>query len=189
MSDFQLIRRIRRGDEAAWNELYRRYLPIVWRYAYAKSGGQQHVAEDAVGEAFLALIRSAEKLNHKQTTISGWLITVVSRRLTDHWRRESRARLEGSSEDSTILGRELDPADSFVAAERRTSVLSVLDQLSDEQRLVLEWKYIDGLSVREIAQRLDRSEKAIESLLLRARRAFRTLFETHEANFAEQETG
>jgi DNA-directed RNA polymerase specialized sigma24 family protein len=41
----------------------------------------------------------------------------------------------------------------------------------------LEWKYIDGLSVREMADRLGRTEKAVESVLFRARAAFRTLFE------------
>ena len=49
-------------------------------------------------------------------------------------------------------------------------------QLADEDRVALEWKYLEGLSVREIAVRLGRTEKAAESILLRARRTFRKLY-------------
>ena len=45
--------------------------------------------------------------------------------------------------------------------------------LDDLQRIAMEWKYIDGLTVREIAEQLGRAEKAIEGILYRARTAFR----------------
>jgi DNA-directed RNA polymerase specialized sigma24 family protein len=48
-----------------------------------------------------------------------------------------------------------------------------MDALPDDQRLALEWKYLDGLPVREIAHRMGRTEKAAETLLYRARNAFR----------------
>ena len=59
--------------------------------------------------------------------------------------------------------------------ERRQQVLQALEQLPNDLRLVLEWKYIDKLSVTEIAERLQRTEKSIESLLYRGRKAFRAL--------------
>ena len=55
--------------------------------------------------------------------------------------------------------------------------MRVLDELSDRQRRVLEWKYLESLGVREMAERLGETEKAVESLLYRARREFRRLFE------------
>ena len=49
-------------------------------------------------------------------------------------------------------------------------------QLVDEERLVLEWKYVDEMAVKEIAVRLGRTEKAVENLLYRARKSFRAAF-------------
>jgi DNA-directed RNA polymerase specialized sigma24 family protein len=63
------------------------------------------------------------------------------------------------------------------AGETRACVSAVMDRLSDDQRLALEWKYVDGLSVRQIAHRLDRTEKAGEATLYRARNSFREAFE------------
>jgi RNA polymerase sigma-70 factor, ECF subfamily len=59
----------------------------------------------------------------------------------------------------------------------RSRFAEVMDRLPDDERLVLEWKYLEDLPVREIAGRLGRSEKAVESVLYRARRSFRSMFE------------
>jgi DNA-directed RNA polymerase specialized sigma24 family protein len=52
-----------------------------------------------------------------------------------------------------------------------------MDRLADEERLVLEWKYLDRLAVRDMADRLGRTEKSVESILYRARRSFRSAWE------------
>jgi RNA polymerase sigma-70 factor (ECF subfamily) len=57
--------------------------------------------------------------------------------------------------------------------EQRLAVRRVMDDLPEQYRLVLEWKYIDDLSVRQIGDRLAMTEKAAESILFRARREFR----------------
>jgi RNA polymerase sigma factor (sigma-70 family) len=62
-------------------------------------------------------------------------------------------------------------------AETRARVAAVMDALPDDQRLALEWKYVEGLSVRDIADRMGRSEKGAEATLYRARNAFREAFE------------
>ena len=53
-----------------------------------------------------------------------------------------------------------------------------LDSLSERQRIVLEWKYLESLPVREMAERLGETEKAVEAVLYRARREFRRLFDS-----------
>ena len=60
-----------------------------------------------------------------------------------------------------------------MCAETRAAVARVMVALEDEHRLVLEWKYVEGLSVRAMAQRLGRTEKAVEALMFRARAEFR----------------
>ena len=64
--------------------------------------------------------------------------------------------------------------------ETRDQVRHTLTSLPERHQLVLEWKYSERLSVREIAQRLDATEKSVEAALYRARREFRRQYETRE---------
>ena len=58
----------------------------------------------------------------------------------------------------------------------RQAVGQAMDRMDDLQRIALEWKYIDGLTVREIAEQLGRTEKAVEGILYRARSSFRAQY-------------
>jgi hypothetical protein len=64
--------------------------------------------------------------------------------------------------------------------ETKERVHHALDALSDRQRIVLEWKYLESLPVREMAERLGETEKAVEAVLYRARREFRRLFDSQQ---------
>jgi RNA polymerase sigma-70 factor (ECF subfamily) len=86
-----------------------------------------------------------------------------------------RVMEEVSNDESRHLDH--DPADLALAQENRELVVSVLEELRTDHRMVLELKYAEGLSVREIALRMDQSEKGLESLLYRARVEFRTKYE------------
>ena len=71
-----------------------------------------------------------------------------------------------------------DPENAFDRAEIGRLVQVALDQLPAHYGNALEWKYLEGLSVKQIAGRLKLSPKAVESLLTRAREAFRDGFRT-----------
>lgn len=156
------------GDRSAVQTLYERYLPTVWRFAYARSLGQRHLAEDIVSETFLALVRQIQTLDPDGGALGGWLMTVARRKLTDVSRRQ-RVVPTGEVEviDATLA--------TETALEQRELVAQAIEQMKDEERVALEWKYIDSLSVRDIAERMGRTEKAVESILFRARRSFRAL--------------
>jgi RNA polymerase sigma-70 factor, ECF subfamily len=70
--------------------------------------------------------------------------------------------------------------DLLEESELRAEVLCILESIEVEERLVLEWMYLDEISVREIASRLGRSDKAIESVLFRARNSFRQVMKSNE---------
>jgi len=179
LTDADLLRGARRGDAEAWKTLYARYLPMVWRQAYALIS-DVHAAEDITSETMVALLRSIDRLETDEPKIGGWLRTVVRCKVADHQRKLIRAR------DAIAVTNELAQRDRLAgpapsapleAEESRDHVMRVLDELSDRQRTVLEWKYLESLGVREMAERLGETEKAVESLLYRARREFRRLFE------------
>ena len=178
MTDGELLRGAQRGEAAAWRALYQRALPAVWRQAYALVG-DVHVAEDISSETMLALLKNIDRLQTDAPKIAGWLRVVVRCKAADYQRKVFRARDKlGMVVDAAANGHAVgSPSSPLEAEETRVEVLRVLDELPDRQRLVLEWKYLDALRVREIAERLGDSEKAIETVLYRARREFRRLFE------------
>jgi len=106
---------------------------------------------------------------------TAWLIGVARHKLVDHWRRIERdeRRLRAVADDGGAD--EMDPwdveLDIIVARD-------VLAQLGAHHRSALTLRYLDGLPVPEVAWVLDRSVHATEALLVRARRAFRDLYDT-----------
>jgi RNA polymerase sigma-70 factor (ECF subfamily) len=179
LTDAQLLQQAQRGDSSAWQSLYERLLPSIWRSAFARLKDRE-AAEDVVSETFLALVRSMDLLEPESCRLHGWMLQVVRNKAND-WARRSNCRsrtLEGFSSNGQKIS-DSDPARTVLAEERRQLISDVLDSLRPDQRLALELKYADGLTVYEIAGRIGQSEKAIESLLYRARLEFRRKYELH----------
>ena len=113
-----------------------------------------------------------------------WFCQICRNVIADHYRRGGRssgrvALIEDLPNARAILESLAAPAadepESGAVREQLCRVVAAtLDALPGRYGDALEWKYIDGLSVREIARRLGLGEKAAESLLTRARESFRT---------------
>jgi RNA polymerase sigma factor (sigma-70 family) len=163
-------------------------LPSLWRYVYTRVNGDSHLAEDITSEAVLALLAFAEADSGQEIiNPAGWLRTVAGRRVQDHFRAVARVRHlieQAAGKPLDVSGD--DPAAHSELQETRAEVRAAMDQLPDQYRAALEWKYLDKLSVREIAERWTTTEKAAESILFRARREFRDRLTVHEAAQAAQ---
>lgn len=181
MTDAELLRAARNQDAEAWKTFYTRYLPLVWRYAYAQVQ-DVHLAEDLVSETMLALLKNIHQIESETAHIAGWLKSVVRHKVADHHRKSYRTRhgLEKISREVSSVSLNGCPVASVEAGETCDQVLEVLDQLPPKHRLVLEFKYAEGMRVREIAERLGETEKGVEALLYRARKEFRRCFEARE---------
>jgi RNA polymerase sigma-70 factor (ECF subfamily) len=184
MSDLALARRVIAGDEAAFDEFFGRYFPRLYRFALPRLDGNEDATEEIVQRV---LIRAIERLrSYKgEAALLTWLCTLCRREIF-RW-RESEGRLREVSffDDRPEMRAALDTlavidADDPETALRRRElaglVQQTLDHLPGRYGEVLEWKYIQGLSVEEIAGRLGVGYKAAESLLTRARVAFRDGF-------------
>ncbi len=131
--------------------------------------GSRSIAEDLTSLTFLAASEQFAAGKGNQVT-GGWLRTVAARRLVDHWRSvgtDSR-RFERLR---NIARFHVDPP-----TEPNDDVLVALDSLPDRQRAVLVLRYLDDFSNAEIAEALNLSYKAVESLLARARASFRAAY-------------
>jgi len=177
MDDGDLIRAVQRQDPASLTTFYRRYLGGVWRYLHAHLSRDPAAAEDLVSETFLAAIRSIQTYDARKGTAYGRLLGIARNKLCDHRRKTARPG-EGASTDADVAAcaEAGDPEANLIRVETRDAVIRALDAVADEERLVLEWKYVESLSVRDIAGRLGRTDKAIEAILYRARNSFRRAY-------------
>lgn len=180
MTDTELLLRVQRGDLTAWDALYARCLPTVWRHAFALVRNIS-VAEEIVSETFLAFVCSIRSFDAEAVHLHGWLRGVVQHKAADQQRQSSKhQRLLTAARNQSVGRHEFAEVSSPLEIEEtRQGVLAVLDRLPELQRLVLEWKHAEEQSVREIAARLGQTEKSVESLLYRARKEFRRLYK-HE---------
>jgi RNA polymerase sigma-70 factor, ECF subfamily len=154
--------------------IYRAALPQVYGYLLPRCGSAA-VAEDLTAETFLAAVAAVRQAQVREVTV-GWLVGVARHKLVDHWRREGReqrglAAVERDRADSD------DPWDEVLDLH---AAHAALWRLSVPQRLALTLRYLDGLSVPEVAAHLGRSVHATETLLVRARAALRRVYDEEE---------
>jgi RNA polymerase sigma-70 factor (ECF subfamily) len=182
--DRDLVRRMRAGDEAAFEELFAANFQGLFRFALARVDGDRELARDL---AQAALCKGIERLGtyRGEAPLFSWLCAICRFELTAHFRRAGRRPHEVELPEDGLVARgsleslsfELgDPESRLLRTEVARLVHVTIDNLPAHYRRVLEWKYVDGLPVAEIAARLELSAKAAESLLTRARQTFRDAF-------------
>ncbi len=156
-----------------FESLYNEMLPAVYRYATARLG--RPTGEDVTSEVFHAAA-SAIREGRGDVVTPAWLMSVVKNKVIDHWRKEERrGRLSHLVEPR---GDDLvERSAESVASAQWSDVMATLDKLPLRYRSLLMLRYVDDLTVAELAAQTGLSESAAESALARARRAFRSVFE------------
>ena len=157
-------------------KLYDDALPHVYGYLLARCG-DVGLAEDPTAESFLAAVDAARKPAAPDPSVP-WLIGVARHKLADHWRRVAREERGWRVLDSEAARVE----DPWQMVVDRIRAREVLDRLGAHHRAALTLRYLDGLPVPEVARHLDRTLHATEALLVRARAAFRRIYEGEEGS-------
>ncbi len=150
-------------------DLFETHHDRVHRFVLARSGSVA-MAEDVTGDTFADAARLCAAGRGTEVT-EAWLITVARRRLADRWR--SRFRQRRREHRLAALPRRDEPE----PATADDDVLEALASLGDRQRAALTLRHLDDRSVAEVADELDLTYQATESLLARARRSFRVAYD------------
>ncbi len=183
--DKVLVERMLAGEQRAFDAFFNAYFDRLYRFALVRLRGDADAAEDIVQQS---LCRAVDKLGYfrGEAALFTWLCQICRNAIADLFRSkayavgqavpfedtdEIRAALEALSAQPVE-----DPEHAMQDEQLRRLVRVVLDHLPVRYGEVLEWKYIQGQSVKEIAARLRLAPKAAESLLGRARAAFREGF-------------
>jgi RNA polymerase sigma-70 factor, ECF subfamily len=174
--DRELVRRMRAGDERAFDEFADHYIPALYRFASSRLGTERELARDIVSATVCKVIEKLDSYRGDASLFT-WLCACCRNEIAGHFRKaqgKQSVGLELADElplasGSTPAG----PEQVLLDEESASLVHRTLDHLSPRYAAALQWRYLDGLSVQEIAQRLTLGMKATESVLSRAREAFR----------------
>jgi RNA polymerase sigma-70 factor, ECF subfamily len=187
LPDKDLAERMLSGDEAAFAVFFRECFPRLYRFALARTQNDADAAEEVVQAALCAAISKLHTFRGEATLFT-WLCTFCRHEISAYYDRIRRQPpMTELVEQSTEVSAALEslwvlagagPEDLLRRTETARLVHVALDRLPGRYADALEWKYIDRLSVKEIAARLSLSPKAAESLLTRARESFRDGFST-----------
>jgi RNA polymerase sigma-70 factor, ECF subfamily len=179
-SDRFLVARLLRGDEQAFTDFFDASFAPLFRFALPRLDADEDAAEELVQTT---LVRAVRKLStyRGEAALLTWLTTICRREIATYYEQRKKVPpMLGLAEDLPEIRAALESlgGDENLLQRRETArlVQVVLDQLPFRYGDALEWKYLDGLSVAEIAGRLGLTPKAAESTLTRARNAFRDAF-------------
>jgi len=168
-----LTRLMKEGDEMAYRTFYDAYYPRLWRYLLVVTSGNEEASSEALQSALVRVVRYI-KVFPDDTAFWGWLTVLARSALSDQTRGRRRylAFLDSFTKHSQAEHSVPDEpaADAKLLALLETNLAS----MPPDERQLVESKYLERRSVREIAEELETSEKAIESRLVRVRRKLKS---------------
>jgi RNA polymerase sigma-70 factor (ECF subfamily) len=166
-----LTARLAAGEEEAFREFHRLYCDRLYHFLLAVTHGQEQEAQEALQETLLRLLRH-RKVFSDEEVFWCWLKAVARNAARDGHRKHRRyfALLQDFA-----LRREREPRGTDGGEENRLGAVleESLCELEPADRALIENKYVDGETAREISTASGLSEKAVESRLLRLRRQLR----------------
>lgn len=165
----QLQRAVLAGEDFAWRTLYDDAFAALYAYVLWRCGGLRERADEVTQETWLTAVRRLRSFDPVAGSFAAWLRGIAVNVLRNHFRRETRR----TRRMQPLEGEPLAEEQPHEQAERIGAALAALPE---HYEAVLRMKYLDGWSVADIAAERGESPKAIESLLTRAREAFRQAY-------------
>lgn len=187
LDDKRLVKRLLAGDEQAFSQFFDEYFSRLYRFALTRLGDDPDAARDVVQSALTKAVRKIASYRGESALFT-WLCVICRNELTDWMRRNASYRrhmvlTEDRPEIQAVIDAfnvpdEDQPARRYQRLEAARLIHVALDSLPAKYGNALEWMYIEGHSVKEIALKLDVSPEAAQSVLARAKRAFREVYST-----------
>ena len=159
------------GSEPAWRQLFEWHFDAVYRFCLALAAGRRELAEETAQQTFVTAARQIGRFYPQRGEFRAWLFGIARNRFQDLQARERRRRHYESRAHR----------DHAEAGEGRAADLCVheaLARLPADYRRALEGKYLQRLTMKEMAETRGISIEAIESLLQRARGRFAQVYES-----------
>jgi RNA polymerase sigma-70 factor (ECF subfamily) len=185
LADRRLVKRMLAHDAQAFHAFFDGYFPRLYRFARTRLGEDPEVTKEIV---HVTLSKAMRKLTtyRGEAALFTWLCTICRNEINDHVERVARERKHvvltedmpdvRAAVDALAAPASDEPEDNFRRAELARLIQVALDRLPSHYGDALEWKYVYGFSVEEIAVKLGVGLEAAQSLLARAKRAFQEVY-------------
>lgn len=177
LNESELLRRCRKGDAGAWNELFDRYYAAAGRFVWQVSSSlTQEDVEEICQETFLTVIKNIISFQG-QSQFQTWLFRIAANKTHDFIERQRAAKRGGGQAPLSLQaeapdGLTLDPPSraagpdlALMQAEDATLIHRALEEIGDPCREVIELRYFADLSYDEIASALEMNPKTVSSRL------------------------
>lgn len=185
LDDKKLVKQLLAGDQRAFDRFFEENFARLYRFAIARLSDDPEGAREVVQ---ITLTRAVRKLDtfRAESALFTWLCAICRNEVSDWLRRQGRYRdhivlVEDFPEvqaavDSFQAPLEDSPERHYERVEAMRLIQVALDKLPAKYGNVLEWKYVEGHSVKEISAKLNIGTEATQSLLARAKRAFADVY-------------
>ncbi len=198
LDDKRLVRQLLAGDRRAFDRFFEENFARLYRFAMVRLSDDPEGAREVVQ---IVLARAVRKMStyRAESALFTWLCAICRNEISDWLSRQGRYRdhivlVEDFPEiqaavDSFQAPLEDSPERHYQRVESLRLIQVALDRLPAKYGNVLEWKYVEGHSVKEIATRLEIGTEATQSLLARAKRAFADVYSALIEGMNEQSDG
>jgi RNA polymerase sigma-70 factor, ECF subfamily len=169
--DSELVARAR-DDQAAFGELYERYVKQIYGYIYFRTGNH-HDAEDLTARVFHRALVHIGTYVERGVPFQAWLYR-IAHNLVANWHRDRNRRKVVPLDEFIAAGlRSEAPEDTTESKDEKERLVEAIRRLPEERQQLLILKFVDRLSNQDIGEIMDRSEGAIKSLYHRTLLALR----------------
>lgn len=163
-----------RNNEARLAALYEEYYDKIVHYIYVRIGDKSE-SEDLASEVFLKALKSIKTYRDTGPPMQAWLFKIAHNLVVDHLRRVSRIKTVPI--DTVVIVDDNDPVDAAEKKFQMEKVGAAMIQLTEEQREVLRLRFFGGLTSREAASVLGKSDGAVREMQRAALERIRQLLE------------
>lgn len=174
LKEAQLLRRIRSGDDSAFVETYDLFAPKIWRHVLYRTGSGE-TADDIMSDTFLRAweyVRSkAKEIEH----LRAFLYRIANNLVVDHYRRRAKAAIPIDEDLERTLGADDGLDDRLDLGFEKDRMRRALLELRTEVRELLVMRFVDDLSIEEIAVTTGRSKNAVYVAIHRAIKELKTV--------------
>lgn len=186
LDDKQTAKRLLQGDQPTFDRFFDENFARLYRFALTRLNGDEDAATEL---AQVTMTRALQRLStyRAESQLFTWLCAICRNEISDWLRKQGRYREHivltedypevRAAVDTFASAIEDSPEASYQRTEAGRLIQVALDRLPPKYGDVLEWKYVEGYSVKEIAARLDIGPEAAQSLIARAKRAFAEVYE------------
>lgn len=172
-----LVKKILENNERAVNQFYNKYKPPLYSFIRKRVSDNQDI-EDILQQTLFAALNSLPNFRFRSSLFS-WLCAIAHHEIVDFYRKKKLKTILFSKIPflKEAVDKALKPEERYLRYELQKEIKNVFSQLSEGYSKILRLKYIEEFSMKEIAQRLKTTIKAVESRLTRARKKFKTIWQ------------